>query len=205
MLSILAEKIHDNRFLRLLRNMLQAGYLEDWVWNATLSGAPQGGCASPILSNIYLHRLDVFVETVLIPEYTRGGGGSRNPAYLKEANTLARARRAGDPAEARKARDRMRSLPSVDPTIPASGDCGMCATAMTTCSGSPDRKPKPRRWTNCLTNTEISRTASTNCPSPGRWSMRITADATVCISAGMCALTAPEAVRLCPSGALGIR
>jgi group II intron reverse transcriptase/maturase len=51
MLGILGEKIHDNRFLRLLRNMLQAGYLEDWEWNATLSGAPQGGVASPILSN----------------------------------------------------------------------------------------------------------------------------------------------------------
>jgi group II intron reverse transcriptase/maturase len=118
MLSALAEKIHDNRFLRLLRNMLQAGYLEDWVWNATLSGAPQGGCASPVLSNIYLHRLDSFVETVLIPEYTRGGRRARNPAYLKEANALARARRAGDRAEARKIRNRMRILPSVDPHDP---------------------------------------------------------------------------------------
>src|SRR5713101_6502088 len=43
MLSILVEKIRDNRFLRLLRGMLQAGYLEDWEWNATLSGVPQGG------------------------------------------------------------------------------------------------------------------------------------------------------------------
>jgi len=60
MLSILAGKIHDNRFLRLIKQMLQAGYLEDWVWNATLSGAPQGGVVSPVLSNIYLHRLDVF-------------------------------------------------------------------------------------------------------------------------------------------------
>lgn len=118
MLSTLAAKIHDNRFLRLLRNMLQAGYLEDWVWNATLSGAPQGGCASPVLSNIYLHRLDNFVETVLIPEYTRGDRRARNPAYLKEANALARARRAGDRAEARKVRDRMRRLPSVDPQDP---------------------------------------------------------------------------------------
>ena len=42
MIEILAEKIHDNRFLRLLRNMLRAGYLEDWRWNATLSGVPQG-------------------------------------------------------------------------------------------------------------------------------------------------------------------
>jgi group II intron reverse transcriptase/maturase len=68
MLSTLADNIHDGRFLRLLRNMLQAGYLEDWVWHATLSGAPQGGVASPILSNIYLDRLDSYVENVLIPE-----------------------------------------------------------------------------------------------------------------------------------------
>ena len=54
MIKILAEKIRDNRFLRLMRNMLRAGYLEDWRWNATLSGAPQGGVVSPILSNIYL-------------------------------------------------------------------------------------------------------------------------------------------------------
>ena len=54
MITILAENIHDNRFLRLIRGMLRAGYLEDWRWNATLSGAPQGGVVSPILSNIYL-------------------------------------------------------------------------------------------------------------------------------------------------------
>jgi retron-type reverse transcriptase len=47
MVRILAEKIHDNRFLRLMRNMLRAGYLEDWRWNATLSGAPQGGVVTP--------------------------------------------------------------------------------------------------------------------------------------------------------------
>ncbi len=46
MVKILAEKVHDNRFLRLVRNMLTAGYLEDWRWNATLSGAPQGGAAT---------------------------------------------------------------------------------------------------------------------------------------------------------------
>jgi hypothetical protein len=49
MLSTLAERIHDGRFLRLMRNMLMAGYVEDWVWNATLSGVPQGGVVSPIL------------------------------------------------------------------------------------------------------------------------------------------------------------
>jgi group II intron reverse transcriptase/maturase len=47
MLGMLGEKIHDSRFLGLLRNMLRAGYLEDWEWNETLSGAPQGGVISP--------------------------------------------------------------------------------------------------------------------------------------------------------------
>ena len=79
LLSILGEKIHDQRFLRLVRNMLKAGYLEDWKWGATLSGAPQGGVASPVLSNIYLHKLDEFVETVLIPEYTRGDRRATKP------------------------------------------------------------------------------------------------------------------------------
>jgi group II intron reverse transcriptase/maturase len=81
MLETLAEKIRDNRFMRLLRNMLHAGYLEDWVFNATLSGVPQGGVASPVLSNIYLDRLDRFVETVLIQQYTRGGVRKPNPHY----------------------------------------------------------------------------------------------------------------------------
>jgi hypothetical protein len=47
MLSILREHIHDNRFLRLLFNLLKAGYLEDWRVNATLIGTPQGGVGEP--------------------------------------------------------------------------------------------------------------------------------------------------------------
>jgi group II intron reverse transcriptase/maturase len=118
MLSILAEKIHDGRFLRLLRNMLQAGYLEDWVYNATLSGAPQGGVVSPLLSNIYLHKLDKFVENVLIPEYTRGDRRAPNPEYSRMASQLAYRRRRGDRPAAAALRRKMRSIPSrntVDP------------------------------------------------------------------------------------------
>jgi group II intron reverse transcriptase/maturase len=118
LLSILDEKIHDNRFLRLVRNMLTAGYVEDWRWGATFSGAPQGGVASPVLSNIYLHKLDEFVEQVLIPEYTRGERRARNLEYLAVANVLARARRRGDRAEARRLRQQMHSLPSSDPDDP---------------------------------------------------------------------------------------
>src|SRR5438132_4739103 len=72
MAAILAEKIHDQRFLRLIRHMLRAGYLEDWEYRDTLSGVPQGGVVSPILANIYLDRLDKFAGTLRIPEYTRG-------------------------------------------------------------------------------------------------------------------------------------
>ena len=118
MVGTLAEKIHDNRFLRLVRNMLQAGYLEDWIWGATLSGAPQGGVVSPILSNIYLHRLDYFVERILIPQYTRGERRVSNPAYKRVASAIERARKRGDREKVRELRKRQRLLPSLDPQDP---------------------------------------------------------------------------------------
>ena len=110
MLSILAEHLHDNRFLRLVRTMLQAGYLEDWDYHATLSGCPQGGVASPVMSNIYLDRLDRFVETQLIPEYTRGKGRADNPAYKQVTDRIVRARRRYDQAEVRGLRQQLRAL-----------------------------------------------------------------------------------------------
>ncbi len=118
MLGILGERIHDNRFLRLLRNMLKAGYLEDWRWNATLSGAPQGSGVSPVLSNIYLDRLDTFVETELIPEYTRGASRRRNPDYSRVHCAIQRARKRGDRAATRALRTQQRSMSSGDPQDP---------------------------------------------------------------------------------------
>jgi reverse transcriptase-like protein len=81
MMSILKEKLHDNRFLRLIQNLLQAGYLEDWRYTATLSGCPQGGVISPILSNIYLDKLDKFVEQNLLPEYNHKQNRQGNRRY----------------------------------------------------------------------------------------------------------------------------
>ena len=118
MIRILAEKIHDNRFLRLMRNMLQARYVEDWVWHATLSGAPQGGVVSPLLSNIYLHKLDEYVETVLVPQHTRGAVRRRNPAYIRVQGRLAYARKCGDRAKVRDLRKQLRNLPVGDPLDP---------------------------------------------------------------------------------------
>ena len=118
MLAALGEKIHDNRLLRLVGQMLRAGYLEDWVWNATLSGAPQGGVLSPCLSNIYLDRLDKFVETVLLPGYTRGVLRSPNPEYNRVRSALRRARKRGDQSTVRALRKQQRSLPTGDPCDP---------------------------------------------------------------------------------------
>ena len=118
MIKILAERIHDNRFLRLVRDMLTAGYLEDWQHNATLSGAPQGGVVSPILSSIYLHKLDAYVEAVLIPQHTQGTARRANPEHSRIRQALRRARQRGDRAKARDLQRRMRSIPSQDPNDP---------------------------------------------------------------------------------------
>ncbi len=118
LLRILAEKIHDQRFLRLIRNMLKAGYLEDWEYRDSLSGCPQGGVVSPILSNVYLDKLDKFVEQELIPQYTRGTRRKCNPEYDRIQYRLARARKRGDRAAARDLEKQLRSLPASDPMDP---------------------------------------------------------------------------------------
>ena len=81
--SILAEKIRDGRFLRLIDGLLQAGYLEDWRYHATLSGCPQGGVVSPVLSNIYLDRLDKFIEQTLLPAHNRGARRTPYRPYMR--------------------------------------------------------------------------------------------------------------------------
>ena len=118
LLEILAEKIRDQRFLRLIAHMLKAGYLEDWQYRDTLSGCPQGGVVSPILSCIYLDKLDKFVEQELIPQYTQGARRRDNPEYRRTAARLADARRRGDRAAARDLAKQRRALPSKDPADP---------------------------------------------------------------------------------------
>ena len=117
-MKILAEKISDNRFLRLIRNMLKAGYMEDWQYHETLSGTPQGGVLSPLLSNIYLHKLDEFVERELIPQHTRGNSRKVSREYSRLAKRRQAARRRGDRASARELAQQMRNLPYGDPMDP---------------------------------------------------------------------------------------
>lgn len=83
--ALVYEKVKDARIIQLLNMMLKAGYLEDWKYNRTLSGTPQGGIISPLLANIYLHELDKFMadmkagfdkpkDRVFTPEYTHIAG-----------------------------------------------------------------------------------------------------------------------------------
>jgi hypothetical protein len=118
MVKILAEKLHDNRFLRLIRNMLKAGYLEDWKYHDSPSGTPQGGVVSPVLSNIYLSKLDEFVEKVLIPQHTQGQRRKRNHEYSRVKRWLQRARDRGNRATVRSLIKQRRTLPSGDPMDP---------------------------------------------------------------------------------------
>ncbi|MGH7511105.1 MAG: group II intron reverse transcriptase/maturase [Gemmatimonadales bacterium] len=57
------ERICDRKVLKLLRAMLRAGVMEDGVVRGSVTGTPQGGVVSPLLCNVYLHRLDRRWET----------------------------------------------------------------------------------------------------------------------------------------------
>jgi group II intron reverse transcriptase/maturase len=118
LLSILREKIHDNRFLRLIDHLLRAGYLEDWRYNATLSGSPQGAVLSPVLANIYLDKLDQFVEQNILPKYTRGDRRRPNPAWQRLQVCAKSWEKKGKKDEAKALRRQMQQLPSLNPVDP---------------------------------------------------------------------------------------
>ncbi len=116
LMQILGEKLHDNRFLRLIRHLLQSGYLEEWKFHQTMSGAPQGGVVSPTLANIYLDKLDHYVEKVLIPTYTRGERRAENPAYTKLKNRVFYAKKITQKEKYQELRKQMLQTPSTDPS-----------------------------------------------------------------------------------------
>ena len=113
-LQTLKENIHDGRLINFMRELLDAGYMEDWTYNQTLSGVPQGGIISPILSNILLDKLDKYVETVLIPQHTKGVKRGKNHEYYKLMYASLNSRRAGNVEKAEALRKQAQTMPSVD-------------------------------------------------------------------------------------------
>ena len=80
LVEIINRKIKDARLIKLIWKFLKAGYMEDWKYNATYSGTPQGGIVSPIFANIYLHELDKFV-TELANEFNCKGKNYASKEY----------------------------------------------------------------------------------------------------------------------------
>jgi len=92
LLRILSKRITDQRFLHLIEQFLRAGYIEDWQYNKTYSGTPQGGNLSPILSNIYLNELDqCMVEKV--NEFNKGKRRQWRREYWRVCDRRKRAKK----------------------------------------------------------------------------------------------------------------
>ena len=80
LVRILRRRIKDEYFISLIWKFLKAGYMEKWVYHNTYSGTPQGSLISPILANIYLNELDVFMAKYA-ESFNCGKGRKINPAY----------------------------------------------------------------------------------------------------------------------------
>jgi group II intron reverse transcriptase/maturase len=114
LLSVIAQNIKDERLIKLLRQMLETGYMDDWKYHQTYSGTPQGNVISPLLANIYLNELDKFIEEELIPQYNRGRKRRNNPAYNHQQSLMRKAQRHGDTARYRALAQELRTMPSMD-------------------------------------------------------------------------------------------
>lgn len=108
LMELLAKRIEDRRLLKLIRSLLQAGYLEDWVYHRTYSGTPQGGTVSPILANIYLHELDEWLVQKA-QSFNQGEGRARNREskrlYSRFQHMLYRARELKEAGQEDRARE----------------------------------------------------------------------------------------------------
>ncbi len=118
LLNILSESFHDNRFIRLISALLKAGYLEDWKFNKTFSGVPQGSIVGPIFSNIVLDRLDKYVEEELIPIYTQGQRRKTYLPYNKIIVQMKEAKKRNNWERVHELRQQAKSMPSGDPNDP---------------------------------------------------------------------------------------
>jgi group II intron reverse transcriptase/maturase len=118
LLEIMGKNIKDGRFLKLVKGLLKAGYMENWMMYNTMSGTPQGGVISPLLSNIYLNELDKWMEGKLLPKYNRTavakrGGRRRNPEYANLSSKIDRLKRQGKLEEANEVRKIRKPMPYV--------------------------------------------------------------------------------------------
>lgn len=113
-MKILARRIQDNRLLRLIQYRLESGILEDWQYQRTYSGVPQGGVLSPLLANIYLNELDTFIEDELMPKWNIGKKRRCYSQYQTWMSRKARAAVRNDKAAVKTCLKAIRQIPSQD-------------------------------------------------------------------------------------------
>ncbi|WP_166930372.1 reverse transcriptase domain-containing protein [Asaia sp. As-1742] len=127
LLNLLRRRIDDERLISLIGRMLKAGYLDNWTFHRTFSGAPQGGVISPILANIYLHELDEFMQEMMTG-FNKGKTRRRHLLYseiqekIKTRRSMIKRRRArneedevpGLIAQIKELEKRRRQTPSTD-------------------------------------------------------------------------------------------
>ncbi|MDJ0752819.1 MAG: reverse transcriptase domain-containing protein [Ardenticatenaceae bacterium] len=114
LMAIISRNIHDQRLLNLIRSGLEAGILEDFRYEKSYSGTPQGGVLSPLLANIYLNELDQYVEQVLQPKWRKGKARRRNKAYKAYEYQISQAWKRGDREACKRLKRERRELPSLD-------------------------------------------------------------------------------------------
>ena len=130
LIELLRQTIDDRKFITIIKRMLKAGYLEEWAYHRTHSGTPQGGVVSPILANVYLHELDVFMKAYAI-EFGTGRRREVNPEYQSLSNQIHKLRQKIDtigkdnPEEIKQRRREMdhldkrrKTLPCMDLNVP---------------------------------------------------------------------------------------
>jgi len=113
LLDILSKKISDGRFIELIRRFLKAGYFEFKEFKNSMSGCPQGGLISPILSNIYLNEFDKYMEQLIL-DTDKGKKKKANLAYDRLVSKRVYAEGRGEFELANKIRQEMRKIPSQD-------------------------------------------------------------------------------------------
>lgn len=121
LLHILSKRITDKRFLHLISQFLQAGYVETGIHHDTYSGTPQGGNLSPILANIYLHELDLMIQKKQA-EFNRGKTRRIRPEYRRmqkmARKAKAQARMTGDWKSYKSLHRQQRTMDVTDPQDP---------------------------------------------------------------------------------------
>ena len=127
LIDLLRKRIADEAFISLIWKFLKAGYMEQWTYHTTYSGTPQGSGMSPILANIYLSKLDEFMEKYK-HSFDKGTSSQRkaDPEYdylhgkiqrIKKRN--ARVWEELDPEEKKKRIKEMRELKCKQRALPS--------------------------------------------------------------------------------------